>query len=195
MQVSVSVEQSIAQQLLAQGIPLPEPERGFALVDTGATSSCIDEAAAARLSLPAIDVVTIASASHASTQQNVHPIQIEVVGLPITISAPVLQRSRGQLLAVGVSRLAIAAEQHTGLLSGRDAAPDDGSRVTVFRTDTSGWTIQAEALNGDYMLGGPTPVGRSPDKIRSATTSPAALPQGAHPDYTEAMVPFRELWG
>ena len=85
VQVSVSVEQNIAQQLLAQGVPLPAPERGFALIDTGATSTCIDEAAAVRLNLPAIDVVTIASASHASTQQNVHPIQIEVVRLPITI--------------------------------------------------------------------------------------------------------------
>jgi len=58
------------------------------LIDTGATSTCIDDAAATRLGLPAIDVVTVASASHASTQQNVHPIQIEVIGLPITISAP-----------------------------------------------------------------------------------------------------------
>ncbi len=88
VQVSVSVEQNIARQLLAQGIALPAPETGFALIDTGATSTCIDEAAAARLRLPAIDVVTVASASHASTQQNVHPIQIEVIGLPITISAP-----------------------------------------------------------------------------------------------------------
>ena len=87
VQVSVSVEQNIAQQLLAQGIALPAPETGFALIDTGATSTCIDDAAA-RLRLPAIDVVAVASASHASTQQNVHPIQIEIIGLPITISAP-----------------------------------------------------------------------------------------------------------
>ena len=88
VQVAVSVEQNIAQQLLAQGLSLPTPERGLALIDTGATSTCIDEAAAARLNLPAIDVVTVASVSHASTQQSVHPIQIEVVGLPITIGAP-----------------------------------------------------------------------------------------------------------
>ena len=88
VQVSVSVEQSIAQQLLAQGIKLPAPETGLALIDSGATSTCIDEAAATRLGLPAIDVVTVASASHASTQQNVHPIQIEVMGISMTISAP-----------------------------------------------------------------------------------------------------------
>jgi len=32
--------------------------------------------------------VNVASASHASTQQNVYPIQIEVVGHPISIEAP-----------------------------------------------------------------------------------------------------------
>ena len=88
VQVSISVEQNIAQQLLAQGVTLPPPEVGFALIDSGATSTCIDDDAARRLRLPAIDVVAVASASHASTQQNVHPMQIEVRGLPITISAP-----------------------------------------------------------------------------------------------------------
>jgi len=88
VQVSISVEQNIAQQLLAQGVTLPPSEVGLALIDSGATSTCIDDEAARRLRLPAIDVVAVASASHASTQQNVHPIQIEVRGLPITISAP-----------------------------------------------------------------------------------------------------------
>jgi hypothetical protein len=35
-----------------------------------------------------VNVVNVASASHASTPQNVYPIQIEVVGLPISIEAP-----------------------------------------------------------------------------------------------------------
>ena len=38
------------------------------------------------LQLPAIDVVKVASASHPSAEQNVYPIQIEVVGLPITLN-------------------------------------------------------------------------------------------------------------
>lgn len=50
--------------------------------------TCVDEAAAQKLQLPAIDVVKVASASHASTEQNVYSIQIEVVGLPITVNAP-----------------------------------------------------------------------------------------------------------
>ena len=46
VQVSVTVEQNIAQQLLAQGVTLPPPESGLALIDSGATSTCIDEDAA-----------------------------------------------------------------------------------------------------------------------------------------------------
>jgi len=88
VQVTVSVEQHIAQQLLQQGQQLPTPVSGLALIDTGATGSCVDEAAAQALGLPVVDVATMASASHSATQHNVYPIQIEVTGLPITFNAP-----------------------------------------------------------------------------------------------------------
>jgi len=88
VQVTVNVEQHIAQQLLQEGQVLPTPVSGLALLDTGATRTCIDETVAQSLHLPVIDVATIASATHASTQQNVYPIQIEVSGLPIKINAP-----------------------------------------------------------------------------------------------------------
>ena len=87
VQVNVSVEQHIAQQLLQQGVALPTPESGLALIDTGATGTCIDDSAAQRLRLPVVDVATIASASHSAMQQNVYPIQIEVIGLPIRFNA------------------------------------------------------------------------------------------------------------
>jgi predicted aspartyl protease len=60
----------------------------MALIDTGASSTCIDEQAAQQLQLPVVNVVNVASASHSSTPQNVYPIQIEVAGLPISIEAP-----------------------------------------------------------------------------------------------------------
>lgn len=88
VQVSVSVGQAIAQQVLQRGDTLPPPVAGLALIDTGATTTCIDEEAAQVLKLPAIDVVKVASASHASSEQNVYPISIEVVGLPIVVNAP-----------------------------------------------------------------------------------------------------------
>jgi len=83
VQITVSIVQSIAQQLQQQGQPLPQPIPGFALIDTGASGTCVDEAAAQQLQLPVVDVVQMASASHASIQANVYPIQIELVGTPI----------------------------------------------------------------------------------------------------------------
>ena len=107
VQVSINIEQNVARQLLQQGISLPSPISGQALIDTGATSTCVDDAAAQQLNLPVVDVATIASASHATTQQNVYPVTIEVVGLPITINAP---------RAIGVN----LAPQGLMVLVGRD---------------------------------------------------------------------------
>ncbi len=84
----MSVGQQIAGPILQAGGTLPAPVAGLALIDSGATSTCIDETIAQQLNLPAIDVVTIASATHASVQQSVYPIKVEVVGLPIAINAP-----------------------------------------------------------------------------------------------------------
>jgi predicted aspartyl protease len=107
IQVTIGVEQNIAQQLLSQGMPLPQPVPGLALIDTGATSTCIDEDVAKQLNLPVVDVVTIASASHAETNQNVYPALIEVVGIAIKFNA---------LRAIGVPLTA----QGLQVLIGRD---------------------------------------------------------------------------
>jgi predicted aspartyl protease len=115
VQVSITVGTAIAQQVLQTGGSVPQPVSGLALIDTGATSTCVDDEAAGQLKLPAIDVVTVASASHSSTQQNVYPIQIEVVGLPIAINAPraigAPLRAQGLLLLIGRDVL-----QHTLLV-------------------------------------------------------------------------------
>lgn len=115
VQVSVTVGQALAQQVLQKGGTVPPPVTGLALIDTGATSTCVDEEAAQRLPLPATDVVTVASASHPATQQNVYPIQIEVVGLPIAVNAPraigAPLKAQGILLLIGRDVL-----QHTVLI-------------------------------------------------------------------------------
>ena len=88
VQVSVSVEQNIAQQLLQAGTTLPPPITGFALIDTGASMTCIDDEAAQSLRLPVIDVAKMASASHDSTDCNIYPIQIDVPGINLKIGVP-----------------------------------------------------------------------------------------------------------
>ena len=105
VQVTVSVAQAVAEALLKLGRQLPPPLPGWALIDTGASETCIDEEAAQQLKLPVIDVVNMISASHSSTLQNVYPIQIEMVGLPITINVPrtigANLKPQGLLLLIG----------------------------------------------------------------------------------------------
>ena len=88
VQAIVAISQTFADQLLQQGTQLPAPVSGNALIDTGASSTCIDEAVASSMGLPVIDVVSMASASHASTRQNVYAIQMQIVGSPIRVEVP-----------------------------------------------------------------------------------------------------------
>jgi hypothetical protein len=100
VQVVVGLAQSLAEQLVQQGHAVPQPAAGVALVDTGASTTRIDEALAQQLGLPVIDVVQMTSASHAGTQANVYPIQMEIVGSPIIVNVP---RALGANLAPRVS--------------------------------------------------------------------------------------------
>ena len=88
VQVSITIAEQIATQLLQQGKAIEPPVSGLALIDTGASTSCIDEAAAQKLKLPIVNVVMLASASHAATASNVYPVRLELTGLPISINAP-----------------------------------------------------------------------------------------------------------
>jgi predicted aspartyl protease len=109
----------MAQQLLQQGIPLPSPVSGIALIDTGASHTCIDAESAQAMNLPVIDVVKMASASHDATDQNVYPIQIELAGLPITIQAPraigAALKPQGLLLLIGRDLLQHCALTYNGM--------------------------------------------------------------------------------
>ncbi len=76
MQVSVGLEQGMAKALTQQGKPVPELRSGFALIDTGASVSCIDEQVAKEMRLPVVDVGKMTSASHDAHPCNIYPIQI-----------------------------------------------------------------------------------------------------------------------
>lgn len=103
LQITVGLAQSMAQPLLQQGITLPTPLSGLALIDTGASVTCIDEAAAQQLQLPVVGTTQMVSASHANVQQNIYPVQIELVGANITIESP--QTMAAALAAQGLLML------------------------------------------------------------------------------------------
>ena len=118
VQVSISLEQSYAMALTQQGKSAPPPEVGLALIDTGASNTCIDDEAAKKMGLPVIDVGTMSSASHAETQWNIYPIQIEIPGFPIRFQAPramgAALKEQGLLLLLGRDMLARATLFYNG---------------------------------------------------------------------------------
>ena len=88
LQVTIVIADQIAQELVKQGKPVQPAVSGLGLIDTGAGMTCVDNEAAKKLQLPVIDVIKMASASHASHPANVHPIKITLAGFPMGINAP-----------------------------------------------------------------------------------------------------------
>lgn len=95
IQVTVTIEQNAGKALLAQGKSMPTPKAGLALIDTGASNTCIDDQAAKDLGLPVIDVAHMQSASHSKHQCNVYPVTIDIPGV-VSLNSP---RTLGAALA------------------------------------------------------------------------------------------------
>lgn len=91
--------------LTQQGKPTPQPVNGWALLDTGASNTCIDEGEAQKMQLPVIGVGSMSSATHAKSPSNIYPIQIEVTGFPIRFQSPrtmgAALKEQGLLLLIG----------------------------------------------------------------------------------------------
>ena len=58
------VSDSHGQALTQRGIQVPNAVNGFALIDTGAGGTCVDQQAATKAGLPIIDKTMMRSASH-----------------------------------------------------------------------------------------------------------------------------------
>ena len=83
VQVAIGVPSAIAQALLEKGEALPPPVLGDALIDTGASISCIDIEAALALQLPEVGKAVMQSASHANHETSLYPFRISLQGMPI----------------------------------------------------------------------------------------------------------------
>lgn len=92
--VSVTIEQNMGKALLQQGKSVAS-KAGVALIDTGASQSCVDEQVAIDLGLPVVDVGRMTSASHEQHPCNLYPVQISITG-SITFQSP---RAMGAKLA------------------------------------------------------------------------------------------------
>jgi hypothetical protein len=67
---------AFAQALQAAGKPIPAPVQGLALIDTGATTTCIDGESAKSMGLAANGLARMASASHTSSDCLTYPVQL-----------------------------------------------------------------------------------------------------------------------
>lgn len=119
VQVSIRVPPEIAERLTAEGKPVPNPVNGFALIDSGAGSSCVDNAAAQTLGLPIVNVVPMASASHAMVEANVYPITFDILGNPpMTVNCPratgATLANQGLVLLIGRDLLAMCHFTYNG---------------------------------------------------------------------------------
>ena len=90
LQVEINVPQALATLLTSQGTTLPKPVTGSALIDTGATSCCVEESLVQGLGLQPIGQVTVCGQSGPKVQ-NVYLARMSFPGSPIpTLEFPLI---------------------------------------------------------------------------------------------------------
>lgn len=92
-----------------RGEKLPNPIVGDALIDTGASDSCIDLEAAVELGLMPIDVAKMNSASHSDHEVPVYFASLEILGMGARFELRSMGASlRAQSLIALIGRDALA---------------------------------------------------------------------------------------
>lgn len=81
IQVALHFPAAVSQELTNRGETLPNPVVGNALIDTGASVSCIDVEAADEVGLNPIDLAKMHSATHADQEVPVFFAAIELLGM------------------------------------------------------------------------------------------------------------------
>jgi predicted aspartyl protease len=78
LQVEISVEATLAEYLTAHNQPVPQPIGGWALIDTGATRTAIDQSVVKHLNLSPIDQVVLSTA-HGQREAGVYACRMKLV--------------------------------------------------------------------------------------------------------------------
>lgn len=73
--IEIHVPPQIADALAKENKPIPAPQSGLALIDTGATMTCVHEDILVALGLSPVGVVKAGTAA-GPVQQNVYPVRI-----------------------------------------------------------------------------------------------------------------------
>lgn len=86
VEVQIQLPEPLVRGLQERGDEIPDPIAGDALIDTGATTTCVDLTVAKQLHLPQTGQAVMASASHAQHEAPQYPIAIQIQGLPINFT-------------------------------------------------------------------------------------------------------------
>lgn len=99
--IEIHVPPAIAQILSNTGQPMPNCVTGMALIDTGATSTCVHEQILIGLGLNPVGIVNLGTAN-GPTQQNVYPLRIicPTQGWKFDIGSAIGVNLTGQVLNV-----------------------------------------------------------------------------------------------
>ena len=81
--VEIGVPLALKQHLAEQGLAVPAPQSGFALVDTGAFATAVDESIFTALGVPPIDKVPTGT-PHGAGRSNVYPASVTFPGMNVT---------------------------------------------------------------------------------------------------------------
>jgi predicted aspartyl protease len=111
LQVQVEVPAAFAAYLAKKNQPVPTPGVGWALIDTGATRTCVDNNLLNQLGMQATGTVTTGTAA-GPTSQLLYPAKLSVPGARLEIDF-------GSVIGVNLSGQSIAGQDVVVLL-GRD---------------------------------------------------------------------------
>lgn len=82
IKVEISVPNKIASVLTENKRKIPNPFTGRALLDTGASKTCVDDAILKKLRLPPVSRVNVCTPS-GTAQQLAYPVKLDFPGSPI----------------------------------------------------------------------------------------------------------------
>ena len=85
VQVELTIPEELAQYFDRQGIPIPGPVTGIALIDTGASITAVDRSIITQLQISPIGITTVYT-PQGSAEQELFPIKLTVAGTAIVVN-------------------------------------------------------------------------------------------------------------
>lgn len=111
VQVEINLPQPLIEFLSEQNKPIPAPSTGVALIDTGASKTCVDETILANLGINPIGLVSVGTAA-GSVQRTIFPARLTFPEFKLVVDL-------SQVIAVDLQGQTIQKTQIIGLV-GRD---------------------------------------------------------------------------